>query len=73
MVPTYNYKFEIEIKMSLRKAHDTKKPADDKPAGITPTRTQGLLGKQQIGAKAGVKASHGDESDYSDDWGADSP
>ena len=59
--------------MSMRKAYDAKKPADDKPAGIAATRAQGLLGRQQIGAKAGVKASHGDESDYSDDWGADSP
>jgi hypothetical protein len=59
--------------MSMRKAYDAKKPADGKSAGVAPTRTQGLLGRQQIGAKAGVKASHGDESDYSDDWGADSP
>lgn len=59
--------------MSLRKSKETKTPADEKPAGIAPTRTQGLLGQQQIGAKPGVKASHGEESDYSDDWGADSP
>jgi hypothetical protein len=40
---------------------------------LIPTRSQDI-GKERplMGARPAVKARHGDESDYSDDWPADS-
>ena len=57
--------------MSYKREDDIKRLSGQKPGGTVPTRSQAATGDRQLGARP--KASHADESDYSEDWGADSP
>jgi len=57
--------------MSYKREDDIKRLSGQKPGSTIPTRSQAATGDRQLGTRP--KASHADESDYSDDWGADSP